>query len=378
MISKQRSGRPAGLSVSKRRWIQQCGLLLLMAAGLPLAPLRADVVALTNGDRVSGQIVAADTEALTIKTEYLGEVKAQWPAITEIRSDATLFVTDANGQVLVGPVSTSEGTLRIRTAEAGIVPVDKAAVRSIRNQEQQQAYAAEIERLRDPSLLDFWSGYFDTGLSFTQGNSETRTFTTAAKTQRKTDRDKITVYATSILAQNSTTGDTETTANAIRGGSRYELNVSDRLFTFGFIDLEFDEFQNLDLRNVLGGGMGWHVKQTERTVFDVFAGGSFNQEFFSGDITRRSAELVVGEELNYKLSDRLNWSERLVFYPNLSEGGEYRLQFDTALVTQLYHWVGWQISLSNRFLTNPIPGIKKNDLLLTTGLRFNFGRENLR
>jgi putative salt-induced outer membrane protein YdiY len=180
------------------------------------------------------------------------------------------------------------------------------------------------------------------------------------------------------LAQNSTTGDTETTANAIRGGSRYELNVSDRLFTFGFIDLEFDEFQNLDLRNVLGGGMGWHVKQTERTVFDVFAGGSFNQEFFSGDITRRSAELVVGEELNYKLSDRLNWSERLVFYPNLSEGGEYRLQFDTALVTQLYHWVGWQISLSNRFLTNPIPGIKKNDLLLTTGLRFNFGRENLR
>jgi putative salt-induced outer membrane protein YdiY len=349
-----------------------------MAAGLPLAPLRADVVALTNGDRVSGQIVAADPEALTIKTEYLGEVKAQWPAITEIRSDATLFVTDANGQVLVGPVSTSEGTLRVRTAEAGMVPVDKAAVRSIRNEEQQQAYAAEIERLRNPSLLDFWSGYFDTGLSFTQGNSETRTFTTAAKTQRKTDRDKITVYATSILAQNSTTGDTETTANAIRGGSRYELNVSERLFTFGFIDLEFDEFQNLDLRNVLGGGMGWHVKQTERTVFDVFAGGSFNQEFFSGDITRRSAELVVGEELNYKLSDRLNWSERLVFYPNLSEGGEYRLQFDTALVTQLYHWVGWQISLSNRFLTNPIPGIKKNDLLLTTGLRFNFGRENLR
>jgi hypothetical protein len=62
----------------------------------------------------------------------------------------------------------------------------------------------------------------------------------------------------------------------------------------------------------------------------------------------------------------------------LSESGEYRLQFDTALVTQLYRWIGWQISLSDRFLSNPIPGVRKNDLLLTTGLRFNVGRENLR
>jgi putative salt-induced outer membrane protein YdiY len=339
---------------------------------------RADVIALTNGDRISGQIIASDAETLTMKTEFLGEAKIQWQAITQIESQAPLFLTDKDGQVLVGAVSTSDGTLRVRTANAGIVPVQKAVVQAIRNEENQKAYEAEIERLRNPSLLDFWSAYFDTGLSFTQGNSETRTFTTAAKAQRKTERDKITVYATSIFAENDTTGITETTANAIRGGSRYELNVSDRLFTFGFIDLEFDEFQNLDLRNVLGGGLGWHVKKTDRTSFNVFGGGSYNQEFFSDDITRRSAEIVAGEELEFKLNDRLTWSERFAFYPNLNESGEYRMQFDTTLVTQLYRWVGWQISLSDRFLSNPIPGIRKNDLLLTTGLRFTLGLENLR
>lgn len=339
---------------------------------------RADVVALTNGDRISGKIIASDLESLTMKTEFLGDVKVQWPAITQIESQASLFLTDKDGQVLVGTVSTSGGTLRVRTANAGAVPVQKAAVQAIRNEEQQRAYEAEIERLRNPSLLDFWSAYFDTGLSFTQGNSETRTITTAAKAQRRTQRDKIVAYATSIFAENSTTGLTETTANAIRGGSRYELNVSDRLFTFGFVDLEFDEFQNLDLRNVLGGGVGWHVKKTDRTSFNVFGGGSYNQEFFSDDITRRSAEIVMGEELDIKLNDRLSWTQRLAFYPNLSESGEYRLQLDTGLVTQLYRWLGWQISLSDRFLSNPIPGVRRNDLLLTTGLRFNVGRENLR
>ncbi len=350
--------------------------LLLGLAGATGA--HADTVALVNGDRISGQIIASDADTLTMKTEFLGEARIQWQAITQIESQAPLFLTDKDGQVLVGAVSTSDGTLRVQTANAGVVPVQKAAVQSIRDEERQKAYEAEIARLRNPSLLDFWSAYFDTGLSFTQGNSETRTFTTAAKAQRKTQGDKITAYATSILAENSTAGITEKTANAIRGGSRYELNVSDRLFTFGFIDLEFDEFQNLDLRNVLGGGLGWHVRKTERTSFDVFGGGSYNQEFFSDDITRRSAEVVVGEEFEAKLNDRLTFSQRLAFYPNMSETGEYRVQFDTALVTQLYRWIGWQISLSDRFLSNPIPGIRKNDLLLTTGLRFNVGRENLR
>jgi putative salt-induced outer membrane protein YdiY len=156
------------------------------------------------------------------------------------------------------------------------------------------------------------------------------------------------------------------------------LNVSDRVFTFGFVDLEFDEFQNLDLRNVLGGGVGWHVRKTDRTSFDVFGGGSYNQEFFSNDFTRRSAELVVGEEFEARLNDRLTFSQRLAFYPNMSDTGQYRVQFDSSMVTQLYHWIGWHISVSDRFLSNPIPGIKKNDLLLTTGLRFNVGRENLR
>jgi putative salt-induced outer membrane protein YdiY len=339
---------------------------------------RADVVALTNGDRISGQIVTSDAETLTMKTEFLGEAKIQWEAITQIESQAPLFLTDKDGQVLVGAVSTSDGTLRVQTANAGVVPVQKAAVQSIRDEEQQKAYEGEIARLRNPSLLDFWSAYFDTGLSFTQGNSETRTFATAAKAQRKTQRDKITAYATSIFAENGTTGITEKTAKAIRGGSRYELNVSDRVFTFGFVDLEFDEFQNLDLRNVLGGGVGWHVRKTDRTSFDVFGGGSYNQEFFSNDFTRRSAELVVGEEFEARLNDRLSFSQRLAFYPNMSDTGQYRVQFDSSMVTQLYRWIGWHISVSDRFLSNPIPGIKKNDLLLTTGLRFNVARENLR
>ena len=348
-------------------------IILGLTSGFHLA---ADYVKLKNGDRVSGSIVKADREKMTMNTEFLGEVLIQWDAIEALTADQKLFVTDSDGQVLVGTIATTNGQFEVYTLEAGTVPLAKTVVESLRSEQQQAAHEAEIERLRDPSLLDLWGGYVDTGLSLTQGNSETSTITTSMRTERKTRRDKISLYATSLFARSDVSGVSETTANAIRGGTRYDVDIRDSLFTFGFIDLEFDEFQQLDLRNVLGGGLGWHAKKSERIVFDIFSGGSFNQEFFSNDLTRRSAEIVVGEELTYKISTKTVLSEKAAFYPNLSETGEYRLQFDAALTTDLQNRLAWHLTFSNRFLSNPIPGVKKNDVLLSTGLRFSFGNAN--
>lgn len=338
-------------------------------------PAAADVVKLKNGDRVTGEIVSSDGEKLKMKTELIGEIEIAWDGVEEITSDDKLYLSSKDGQVLVGPVKTEDARFQVETAQSGEVSVPKADVEALRNEAAQQAYVAEIERLRNPGLLDFWSGFFDTGLSFTAGNAETKSFTTSARAQRKTQRDKITIYETSVFAQNDTTGESITTANAIRGGTRYDINMSEKLFTFGFVDLEYDQFQDLDLRNVLGGGLGYHIKNSERWTWDFFSGGSFNQEFFNNDITRRSAEIVLGEEMNYLFTDSTSWSHRIAVYPNMSDTGEYRLQFDTSVTSDLWEWLGWHVTLSDRFLSNPVPGRQKNDVLLTTGLRMSFGRE---
>jgi len=57
----------------------------------------------------------------------------------------------------------------------------------------------------------------------------------------------------------------------------------------------------------------------------------------------------------------------------VSETGEFRFSFDTTAVTRLSRSLGWQVTLSDRYISNPIPGTKKNDLLLTTGLRVTLG-----
>lgn len=333
--------------------------------------IMADQVTLKNGDRLTGHIKRADKGVLQIDY-FKHTIEIPWEEVVSLESDAKLYLLLKDGQVVVGPVKSSATGLEVATEGTGTVPVTLTSIQTIRAPEEQAAYDAELERLRNPGLLDLWSGFLDTGLASAQGNAQTTSFNVSLATARTSPRDKISVTITSLYARSNTTGVTLTTANAIRGGIRYDMNIRKRLFGFGSTDLEYDQFQGLDLRFVPAAGLGFHWVKTDRTRFDLFGGGALNREFYINDVNRTSGEAVLGEELFYQLVEAVHLDHKTVFYPNLTETGEYRVNLDNALVTKLSNWLSWQLSLSDRLISNPIPGKKKNDLLFTTGLRFTF------
>ena len=365
-------------------------LLLLAVLSLSLHAMsgRADQVTLKNGDRLSGTIVKTDedTKTLLIKTEFAGEVTVQWSAVTAIVSSQPLHLTLSDGRVVAGTVSTTDGKLEVATKDKGEVAATPDAVKAVRNDKEQ----AEAERLEHPRLRDYWSGLFDLGLSVTEGNSSASALTIAGKATRAVAKNKLSVYYTQVYGKDNRQSPALTTANAIHGGLRDEFSLSSRVFLFAFTDFDSDVLQNLDLRNVIGGGLGYHLIKTKNTVFDAFGGASFNQEYFSAyttanpapppviiDVpseTRRSAEVVVGESLSAKLGPRTVLGEQLSFFPNLSSTGEYRVTLDATANTKIKSWLGWQVTFSDRYISDPPLGLKGNDLLLSTGLRLSFGR----
>jgi putative salt-induced outer membrane protein YdiY len=335
----------------------------------------ADQVTLTNGDRISGQVVKSDTKELTLKTEFAGELKIQWKAIDTITSSAPLYVHLTSGDTLAGPVTTENGQLRVATATTGTVSTTKDKVKAITSKEEEAAYEKAIDRLKNPGLLDLWTGFIDTGLSEARGNATSTTFNMGMNATRITPRDKITVYFTSIYSKNKTNGVRVLGADADRGGIRYDVNFTGRNFAFGSTDFEYDQIQNLDLRAVFGGGLGRHVVKTDATILDVFGGGALDKEFFANNVSRSSGEIQIGDALMHKINKSFQLTQSLVFYPNLSRSGEYRMNFDAAAVVVLKKWLGVHLSVSDRYLSNPIPTtLKKNDMLLTTGIRLTFAR----
>ncbi|MBK9166905.1 MAG: DUF481 domain-containing protein [Bryobacterales bacterium] len=332
----------------------------------------ADEVRMKNGDRLSGSIVRADGKTLVMKSEFAGQVTIPWDAITGIESADPLYVTSESGQVIVGTVTIVENEFAVATADAGTVMTPRTAVTGIRSSREQEIYETEIDRFRNPRLIDLWTGNVDLGYSETSGNADTNTITVGANASRATNRDKIAVGFTSLYASNETTGVSIVTANAIRGGINYSLNLTPKAYTFASLDLEFDEFQSLDLRFVPAGGFGYNMIKNRRTLLAFQGGASVNREFFSTGLKRTSGEGLAGNEFTHKFNDTLAVRQKFVIFPNLTEPGDFRMNFDAGLTAALSRWLSWQITVSDRFLSNPVPGRQKNDVLLSTGLRLSF------
>ena len=95
------------------------------------------------------------------------------------------------------------------------------------------------------------------------------------------------------------------------------------------------------------------------------------------DVRRKSGESVFGQEWAFRVNDIVSVTERLAVFPNVTNIGEYRLSYETAIETAINDWLSWQVTLSDRYLSNPQPGKKRNDLLFTTGIRVTIGEGSI-
>lgn len=334
----------------------------------------ADQVILKNGDRVSGVIVKKDGKSLTIKTEFFGTVTTPWEQVQELKTDQPVNVELQGGNIVQGTVQVKEGRVEVAAPDSRR-DVSVGDVVALRDTAEQRTY----DRLLRPGWMDLWAGGATLGFAGTKGNAETSTFTAGFNAARVTRTDKTTLYFNAIRASAKLAGIEAGTARAVRGGWAYNRNIAKRLFVTGFNDYEYDRFQNLDLRFVLGGGLGYMLWKGERGRFDLLSGVAYNRESFSPPLplvafTRNSAEAYFGDDFTYKLNTRTSLYQNARYFANLSNAGEYRFNFDTGANTQLLRWLTWNLALSNRYLSNPVPGRKTNDFLYTTGIGVTFAR----
>lgn len=349
------------------------GLLLMLAI-----PALADQIILKNGDRLSGSIVKSDGKELVIKTDYAGDVTVKFDAIQSLTSTGDLHVTLGKTTV-VGPVSTRGDDVVVATKTAGPVEAPKASVTTLRNPAEEAAYQKSLH----PGLLEGWNGGVNVGFALTRGNSETKNLNIGFNAVRKGFRDKLTLAATTIYATNDLpTASPHTTANVAGGGIQYDHDFTARLFGFVNGDFYSDALQNLDLRTIFGGGLGLHAIKSDATTLDLLAGVNYTHESYSAfttpsgtpepAITHNQAGLTFGDAFLHKIGKGTVITQGFLFYPNLSDTGQYRGTFNLGTVTKLSKWLGWQNTFADIYVSNPPPTKKKNDLQLATGLNISF------
>lgn len=337
---------------------------------LSLSNLHADQITFKNGDRITGAIVKKDGNNLVIKGAVTGVVTVPWDQVESVKSDEALNVV-LKDKTVKSRIDSSAGRVELKEPAQTVAPADVVA---IRNSAEQAAY----ERLLHPGLSQLWTGSFTLGFAGTSGNAQTTTFTTALGASRVTRTDKTSLYFNTIKASASVDRVKSDTAQAVRGGWAYSHNLSPRVLINAFNDYEYDRFQSLDLRFVLGGGFGYVVWKGERSRLDLLSGAAYERAKFSPvgatGFTRNAASAYWGDDYNYKLSSATTLVQSFRMFNNLSDRGEYRVNFDLNANTKLKQWLTWTVGVSDRYLSNPVVGRKANDFLYTTGIGITFAR----
>ncbi len=329
----------------------------------------ADHVTLTNGDTITGTIVKKDGAKLTVKSDLMGEVSMPWSAVKSIISDSEVFVQMPGGETVKGKLETTGDQLQV-TGGGETKSAPLAQITAVRDAAGQHSF----ERLEHPGLLDLWAGYFDVGLALARGNARTDTLTSAFNAARATRADKVSVYFNQIYGTARVNDLTGTIANAVRGGWRYDRNFGGRFFLNSMNDYEHDRFQNLDLRFVLGAGAGYHAAKHDGFTLDFDGGADYDRENYLDSVHRNLAEANLGDTLAYRLNHVTSLTQTFHIFHNLSGTGQYRVNFDLGTVTAVRRWLGWHVTASDRFLSNPVEGRQRNDLLISTGFRLSFAR----
>jgi len=352
----------------------------LALAALAAWPVSADQIILKNGDRVTGSIVKKEGKNLTVKTDVMGTVTIPWDQVTDLKTGETLNVvlsgqTEEPPAVTKATISATNGQVTLSPAQGGAVTVAPERIEAIRDAVEQQSY----ERMLRPGLLQLWTGTLSFGLAGTAGNARTSTFSTNVTASRTTHGDMTSMYFNSVKSSASINGVNSATANAIRGGWKYGRHVGPRMEVSAFNDWEHDRFQNLDLRFVIGGGLGYRSWKSKRGELSLQAGVDYDRDKFSATddtsaLARISSEGYFGNDFNFKLNGATKLVQSFRMFNNLSDTGQYRANFDLSADTRLRKWLDWNLTFSDHYFSNPIDARRANDILYTTGIGVTFGK----
>lgn len=335
------------------RRVVHCALwAALLAAGSAARGQEHDVVVLTSGNRLLGDVVALSRGELSFSIDGAGSVDIDWRNVEALTSSEVFDVELASGERLSGSIAPApSGALRISggTAPAPVPMQDVIRITPIA--------ATPAERT---------SGYIDVGFRFLSANDELD-LTVDTEVENLTRNYLTTLSLDSILSR--VDDETAQRRNYFQAKSRRLL--ADRWFVAGRLHLEEDLALDLDARVLLGFGAGRTLIQSNRIVVALYGGLDWDRERYR-EIpgTERTGEAFVTVEWDwFEIGGDTEVSTDVTTFFSFDRS-RTRVEVDMSVHRSIIGNVHWRVSLYESYDSDPPPGLDSSDL----GLSFTIGR----
>ncbi len=328
----------------------------------------ADTLTTRDGSRLVGKIERMADGKFVMVTDVVGTVEIDIAKVTSISTDEPVNVEMKSGDRLVGVVA------EVLTEEASVV---RSAIGEIKIPQQNIASVWRIgtESPAEQKLLAAhkpkWKTVVEIGGSATEGNTDSVDVRGRLELSRKTSKDLLRFYASADYGER----DDARVRNEYRGGSSYEYLFTKRMFGYARGELEHDEFENLNLRATAAVGLGYYLIKKDEHELKVRAGPGYRHETY--DSGRTSDDPIADLGLDYRLdvSKSMQFVHAATYAPNLEDIGDYRLDFDTALLFPLKA-DAWKlkVGMKNAYNSNPSGNLDRLDNFYYAGVQLELIR----
>ena len=78
------------------------------------------------------------------------------------------------------------------------------------------------------------------------------------------------------------------------------------------------------------------------------------------------------EEVHLGFAGRIGLEHRFTFYRSLTDSARFRVSTTSTLSTRISSRLSLTTGFTDRYLSNPLSGHTKNELILTTGFGYHF------
>jgi putative salt-induced outer membrane protein YdiY len=214
---------------------------------------------------------------------------------------------------------------------------------------------------------DAWDLNLSLGFNLTQGNVSSRLMTAGFDAAREKDKN---IYKF-LLSAAEGEQESETTQRFLRANTSYDRLISDRVYTGVGASILTDKIADVDYRGVLNTGFGYFFFKSDTLKFSVESGPAYVFER-QGDINDNYFAVRFADDFSWKFSETASLFKKAEILLNTERGDDYLIIAKAGIQATLTSMISLVLSVEDRFDNSPAENRKRNDVIITSSLKFNF------
>lgn len=307
-----------------------------------------DEVRLVDASIVFGRVTSVSGGNLKIATDFAGELTIPVAKIAGV-------IVDEPREIRIGATHHVQGTLDLDDGVQVLIVGESVQPLALHHLTVLQDLGVPIV---DPPVAN-WVGRAEVGLTGKSGNTDRMDARALVSATRTGPHGRLTLSTRGAYAE----VEDDRSQNEVLAMELYERDLTARLFAFEKLELEYDEFEDLDLRATLSAGLGYFLVRSPRQELKVRGGLAYQHEEFSDSSTEDSFLLESGYDYRLDIAKWFRYTSRLSFFAEPDDTYAWRFDAENAGEVPLSRATGWKLRFGVRheYDNDPQPDIERLD-----------------